>query len=160
MRSDLTFPGSFSTNTPQENFGSNRVSVQRSDNNQHVNLMLFLIIAVFMVCHFTRLPAVFYHDGIGKWAKECADISMETRMACLGYLQMNETRTIKAYYPDWLKKTISVSHLLAIVNSAVNFVIYCLVVPPFRRALARKCACLRRHREGTEARRQIEMIEL
>ena len=75
-------------------------------------------------------------------------------------LQMNETRSIEAYYPDLLKKIISLSHLLVIVNSSVNFIIYCLGTPPFRMALARKFACLRRCREGTEARPQVGMIQM
>ena len=75
-------------------------------------------------------------------------------------LQVNETRSIEVYYPDWLKNTISLSHLLIIVNSSVNFIIYCLAAPPFRTALARKWACLRQRREGTEAFPQAERIEM
>ena len=160
MLSDLAVRGSFPVGTAQGNFRNNRGPVQRSDNSQHVNLVMFIIIAVFMVCHFVRIPAVFYHDYIDKWAGECSKIIMETRTACVWNLQMNETRSIEAYYPDWLKKTTSLGHLLVIVNSSVNFIIYCLVAPPFRTALARKCACLRRSREGTEALPQVEMIQM
>ena len=84
-----------------------------------------------MVCHCVRIPA-----GITK-------------------LQMNE-----AHYPSWIKSTISISHLLAIVNSSMNFIIYCLAAPRFRRALARKCTCMRRCRETTEARTDVEMTEM
>ena len=85
---------------------------------------------------------------------------METRMACVGNLPMNETRSIQGFYPDWLRKTTSLGHLLVIVNSSVNFIIYCLVAQPFRTVLARKCAYLLRSRESTEARPQIEMIPM
>ena len=160
MLSDLTVWGSFPVDTTQGNFRNNRGSAQRSNNSQHVNLVLFSIIAVFMVCHFVRIPAVFYHDYIDKWADECSKIFTETKIACVWNLQMNETRSIQAYYPDWLKKTTSLGHLLVIVNSSVNFIIYCLVAPPWRRALLRKFTGLRRSREATEASSQVEMKKI
>ena len=142
------------------NSRNNSVRGQRSDNSGHANWMLFLIVGVFVVCHVARIPAIFYYDSINIWKEGCSKITMETRIACAINLQMNETRSIEAYYPDLLKKTISLSHLLVIVNSSVNFIIYCLSAPPFRMALARKCACLRRRREGTEGRPQVEIIEM
>ena len=90
----------------------------------------------------------------------CNKIIIETTIACVASFQMNEPRSIEAHYPDWLKQIISLGHLLVIANSSMNFMIYCLATPPFRTALARKCACLRRSREGTEARPQVEMIEM
>ena len=45
---------------------------------------------------------------------------------------------MESHWSDWMDAVVSFSHLLATVNSSINFVLYCFVGDKFKNTLLRK----------------------
>ena len=93
-----------------------------SSNSNTANLapILFSVVIVFVICNSLRVILNIYDSAVVEEIIEC------------------EKSNIGRYPPAWIMCTISVSHLLLMANSSVNFLVYCVAGKRFRSTLARK----------------------
>ena len=101
---------------------SNTSPAVLSSNNSSANLapILFSVVLVFVICNSLRVILNIYDSAVVEEIIEC------------------EKSNIGRYPPAWIMCTISVSHLLLMANSSVNFLVYCVAGKRFRSTLARK----------------------
>ena len=85
-------------------------------------MILAGIVVVFAVCHFFRFFLAFYEVSIVEKTKLCIE---------------ENGRDSKAH-PPWIYVISALNHLMLMVNSSVNFIIYCAVGSKFRRAVMEK----------------------
>ena len=83
-------------------------------------MILAGIVIVFAVCHFFRFFLAFYHVSIVEKTRLCIENGRESA------------------HPPWLYVISALNHLMLMVNSSVNFIIYCAVGSKFRRAVMEK----------------------
>ena len=88
--------------------------------NDNLAPILFGVVIVFVICNSLRVILNIYDSAIVEDIIEC------------------EKQKVGRYPPAWILCTISVSHLLLMVNSSVNFVVYCVAGKRFRSILAKK----------------------
>lgn len=74
----------------------------RRRRNRSITLMLFGIIFLFLLCHIGEVFISFY---------ELINVIYGERSA----------------FPAWARNTVTINHLLVVMNSSLNFVIYCKV---------------------------------
>ena len=93
-----------------------------SCSNNDINLapILFGVVIVFVICNSLRVILNIYDFSVVDHIIEC------------------ESQMMGRYPPAWILCTISVSHLLLMVNSSVNFLVYCVAGTRFRSILAKK----------------------
>ena len=101
---------------------SNTSPAALSSNRSSANLapILFSVVIVFVICNSLRVILNIYDSAVVEEIIEC------------------EKSNIGRYPPAWIMCTISVSHLLLMANSSVNFLVYCVAGKRFRSTLARK----------------------
>ena len=75
----------------------------RRRRNRSITLMLFGIIFLFLLCHIGEVFISFY---------ELINVIYGERSA----------------FPAWARNTVTINHLLVVMNSSLNFVIYCKVL--------------------------------
>ena len=80
------------------------------------------VVSVFICCHAPRLFLQFFHRSISTAQKECFE----------------NGKTVTKY-PSWLWAIIPISHTLLILNSSINFILYCWLGSRFRKGLKRQC---------------------
>ena len=97
-----------------------------SSNSGSANLapILFSVVIVFVICNSLRVILNIYDSAVVEEIIEC------------------EKSNMGRYSPAWIMCTISVSHLLLMANSSVNFLVYCVAGKRFRSTLARKTRTL------------------
>ena len=88
--------------------------------NDNLAPILFGVVIVFVICNSLRVILNIYDSSVVDKIIEC------------------EKKKMGRYPPAWILCTISVSHLLLMVNSSVNFLVYCVAGKRFRSILARK----------------------
>ena len=82
--------------------------------------ILFGVVIVFVICNSLRVILNIYDSAVVDEIIDC------------------EKDNMGRYPPAWILCTISVSHLLLMANSSVNFLVYCVAGKRFRSILARK----------------------
>ena len=113
-----------------------------SNPNRNLSVLIILIVSVYMLCNFPKCIFMFY--------KLITQMSNNT--ACVEY-------TSKINAPD--SKTFLIiqviTELLNVLNSCMNFVVYCLVGSRFRRELKKliMCKCCKRRHPWTLRTRSI-----
>ncbi len=97
------------------------------------NLAMILagIVMVFAVCHSFRFFLAFYHVSIVEKTSLC----------------MEEGQ--KDVIQSWMYVISALNHLMLLVNSSVNFIIYCAVGSRFRQALTASLICFKRRPRGS-----------
>lgn len=123
------------------------------NNNDNLAPILFGVVIVFVICNSLRVILNIYDFAVVKDIIEC------------------EKQKMGRYPPAWILCTISVSHLLLMVNSSVNFLVYCVAGKRFRSILARKirkkfrafrkvlyCCCSKRKRQSYLSNRSQSQI--
>ena len=105
--------------TPLRQNGHASTQNSSSPANQDLNLapVLFGIIIVFVLCNSLRLFINFYDFSV--------------RYKIIGC----EQKGVGRYPPLWVACSVSVSNMLLMVNSSVNFLVYCVVGSKFRSIL-------------------------
>ena len=105
--------------TPLRQNGHASTTQNSSPPNQDLNLapVLFGIIIVFVLCNSLRLFINFYDFSV--------------RYKIIGC----EQKGVGRYPPLWVACSVSVSNMLLMVNSSVNFLVYCVVGSKFRSIL-------------------------
>ena len=97
-----------------------------SNPNRNLTVLIILIVSVYMVCNFPKCIFMFY----------TLVTQMSNNQACVEY-------TSKINAPD--SKTFLIiqviTELLNVLNSCMNFVVYCLVGTRFRRELKKLLSC-------------------
>ena len=88
--------------------------------NENLAPILFGVVIVFVICNSLRVILNIYDSSVVEDIIEC------------------EKKKMGRYPPAWILCTISVSHFLLMVNSSVNFLVYCVAGKRFRSILARK----------------------
>ncbi len=86
--------------------------------------ILFGVVIVFILCNSLRVLLNIYDFTVVEDIIDC------------------HKKGVGRYPPTWVMCSISVSHLLLIVNSSVNFLVYCVAGTRFRRILFRKLRIL------------------
>lgn len=81
-------------------------------------MILAGIVIVFVFCHSFRFFLAFYQVS-----------TVEKTTSCI-------EKGKKAAHPSWLYVISALNHLMLMVNSSINFIIYCAVGSRFRQALA------------------------
>ncbi|CAB4060863.1 unnamed protein product [Lepeophtheirus salmonis] len=94
----------------------------RSGGSSDLNLapILFGVVIVFVVCNSLRLILNFYDFTVVEEIIDC------------------ERKGVGRFPPPWIVCSVSVSHFLLMVNSSVNFLVYCFAGTKFRTILTRK----------------------
>jgi hypothetical protein len=92
--------------------------------------VLFGVVVVFVVCNSLRVILNVYDFTV-----------VEGIIVC-------EKKGVGRLPPAWILCSISVSHLLLMVNSSVNFLVYCMAGTRFRRVFVRKTKMLIRRLRG------------
>lgn len=82
--------------------------------------ILFGVVIVFVLCNSLRVILNIYDFSVVDSIIDC------------------EKKGVGRLPPSWILCSISVSHLLLMVNSSVNFLVYCVAGTRFRRVLVRK----------------------
>ena len=113
------------------------------NNNDNLAPILFGVVIVFVICNSLRVILNIYDSAVVEDIIEC------------------EKQKMGRYPPAWVLCTISVSHLLLMLNSSVNFLVYCVAGKRFRSILAKKirkkfrafrkvlyCCCGKRKRQS------------
>lgn len=90
-------------------------------------LILAGIVIVFVVCHSCRFFLAFYHVSVVEKTSLCMEKNKPTQL------------------PSWMYVVAPINHLMLMVNSSVNFIIYCAVGSRFRRALTCRLLTRRSH---------------
>lgn len=93
---------------------------QQGHPDHNLAMILAGIVMVFAVCHFFRFFLAFYHVSIAERTKLCHEQGQE-----MGH-------------PPWLYVISALNHLMLMVNSSINFIIYCAVGSKFRQAVMAK----------------------
>ena len=88
----------------------------RRRRNRNITVMLISVIVLFIVCN------------IGEVFMSCLEL----------YHQVKKSRD-KFDNSTVIKNIISINHLLHVINSSINFVIYCLVGEDFKGELLKIC---------------------
>ena len=88
--------------------------------NDNLAPILFGVVIVFVICNSLRVILNIYDSAVVEDIIEC------------------EKQKMGRFPPAWILCTISVSHLLLMVNSSVNFLVYCVAGKRFRSILAKK----------------------
>ncbi|TRY69570.1 hypothetical protein TCAL_07634 [Tigriopus californicus] len=96
-----------------------RQTVQQKNENG-LAIILVGIVLVFMVCHASRFFLAFYHVSVSETTQRCLE---------------SEPRNADSEPPEWLYIVSAINHLMLMINSSVNFLIYCAVGSRFRNAL-------------------------
>lgn len=99
---------------------SNNQDQQEANPDHNLAMILAGIVMVFAVCHFFRFFLAFYHVSIAERTKICHEQGRETA------------------HPPWLYIISALNHLMLMVNSSINFIIYCAVGSKFRQAVMAK----------------------
>ena len=86
--------------------------------------ILFGVVIVFILCNSLRVLLNIYDFTVLDDIIEC------------------HKKGVGRYPPTWVMCSVSVSHLLLMVNSSVNFLVYCVAGTRFRRILFRKLRVL------------------
>ena len=107
--------------TSQQNNEDNH-STNGSCQSGDYNLAMILagIVIVFCVCHCLRVFLAFYSVSVMERTNECIVKGKE------------------AAHPSWLYVISALNHLMLMVNSSINFIIYCAVGSKFRKVLKDK----------------------
>jgi len=102
---------------------------------QYLTYLLVSIVAVFLFCHSLKFFLVFYKE---------LDVARTLRnMEC-------ELQGGRARYPTWMFIVSPISHLLLVLNSSLNFLIYCFVGARFRIQFRRALGSCCTRRESAE----------
>ena len=126
---------------------------QRRRRKNNTNVILFMIVALFLACHFIRFFGFYYWDSMLDFADQCSDIFNNVTTAC-NETNGNATLLIshaEAKYPQWLWFINPVGNFLLLLNSSLNFIIYVLAGTRFRKTFFRKISCLCPHRPDQSA---------
>jgi len=110
---------------------------------KNLAFVLFGIVLVFLVCHTCRLIT------------SCFEASMLESIIMCNQIAEKQNITLWPSVPVFLYIITPLSHLLLMINSSVNFLIYCAVGSRFRTALCTATGQLRRnlsHRANTHSR--------
>ena len=110
---------SHSTNTSTQQTQT-PAALSNYSNNDNLAPILFGVVIVFVICNSLRVILNIYDSAV-----------VEDIIKC-------EKQKMGRYPPPWILCTISVSHLLLMVNSSVNFLVYCVAGKRFRSILTRK----------------------
>ena len=118
-----------------------RGSSHRPYHSSDFNLAIILagIVIVFLLCHMLRFFLEFY-----------AVATVERTNQCMSKGQGEA-------HPTWLYTVSALSHLMLIVNSSINFVIYCAVGSKFRKALVHRFTFFGDFFQGSNS-REVEIL--
>jgi hypothetical protein len=91
---------------------------QNGDNSTQI---LIGMVAVFLSCHFLRFLLQFYHHTVTNNYRQCVHNGVE----------------IKAI-PSWLWPLNAINHTCLVLNSSINFLLYCWLGSKFRSSLTKE----------------------
>lgn len=126
---------------------SNQEVEPRRRRRNNINLILFCIVVVFLVCHIFRFCGIAYYAPLKDFHAQCVALYNNVSNAC-NATEGNGTMIFtppEAHYPKWLWKLTPVAQLLLLINSSLNFIIYVLAGTRFRNTFFRKYSCIFRH---------------
>jgi len=109
-------------------------STSSEKTEQHLTYLLVSIVAVFLACHSTKFFLVFYRE---------LDVKGSTD---------NQDSSCVESFPGWMHIAAPISHLLLVLNSSLNFLIYCFVGSRFRQQFRRALWSCCRTREEVNSR--------
>ena len=107
-----------SSQSNDQNNSHSSGSCQSPDHN--LAMILAGIVIVFAVCHFFRIFLAFYHVSVVEQTRLCIEKGHNPKT------------------PDWLYVISAFNHLMLMINSSVNFIIYCAVGSKFRQEIMGK----------------------
>ena len=93
----------------------------------HLAIVFLVIVSVFFICHLPRIILSIHEMWIVETTIECA-------------------RRGKYSFPIWAMIFNKFSHLLLVINSSINCLIYCLLSSKFRKIIsqrAKKWGCMK-----------------
>ena len=94
--------------------------------NRNLTVLIILIVSVYMICNFPKCIFMFY-----KLVNQ-----QSNNQACVEMTSSSNSPNSKAYLVIQV-----VTELLNVLNSCMNFIVYCLVGSRFRRELKRLLVC-------------------
>ena len=97
-----------------------------SNPNRSLTVLIILIVSVYMICNFPKCIFMFY-----KLVNQ-----QSNNQACVEMTSSSNSPNSKAYLVIQV-----VTELLNVLNSCMNFIVYCLVGSRFRRELKRLLVC-------------------
>lgn len=100
--------------------------------------ILAAIVLVFFVCHSCRFFLAFYFVSVSEDTEQCIENGLQSQQ------QQQQQQN------SWLYPISAISHTLLIVNSSINFIIYCAVGSRFRRTLICHARSVCGHEEARE----------
>ena len=125
----------------EENGGGQQNQCQSADYN--LAMILAGIVIVFCVCHSLRVFLAFYYVSVVERTNQCTEKGEETS------------------HPFRLYIISALNHLMLMVNSSINFIIYCAVGSKFRKVLKDKFfPASMRSSSGALRTNQIEIQQL
>ncbi len=103
--------------------------------NQEHNLAMVLggIVMVFATCHSLRVFLAFYQVSIVQKTSLCLEQGLE------------------AAHPGWLYVLSAINHFMLMINSSINFIIYCAVGSKFRQAIFKMVSDLHSRMSSTRS---------
>ena len=115
---------------------------QRPYHSSDFNLAIILagIVIVFLLCHTLRFFLEFYRVA-----------TVDRTIQCMIKGQGGR-------HPTWMFPVSALSHLMLIVNSSINFVIYCAVGSKFRKALVHRFTFFGDFFQGSNNSREAEVL--
>ena len=125
----------------EENGGGKQNQCQSTDYN--LAMILAGIVIVFCICHSLRVVLAFYYVSVVERTNQCTEKGEETS------------------HPFRLYIISALNHLMLVVNSSINFIIYCAVGSKFRKVLKDKFfPASMRSSSGALRTNQIEIQQL
>merc|ERR1712013_234856 len=79
--------------------------------------VVIIIVITFLVCQIPRIFLSFYRSSVSERTNFCWELGMLPT------------------HPSWMFTLTAIQHFFLIVNSSVNFIIYCFMGTKFRRVL-------------------------
>jgi len=103
---------------------SNNPTTSPSSSERNLSVVLFAIVAVFLTCHLGRIVTSLTYPSDVEKIEICSKVG-----------QIYKTHLVPERKSTWQYIIVPITHLMLMVNSSVNFIIYCAVGSKFRTAL-------------------------
>jgi len=104
-----------------------RRSGTRQDKENTLAIILVSIVMVFFTCHSLKFFLVLYKVHVTSKTLYCYSLGLSP------------------YHPKWMHPMSYINHLMLVLNSSINFIIYCLVGSRFRSSLSASVLSLRKY---------------
>lgn len=120
--------------TKVQRFGSAR----RHNKERNLSFVLLCIVLIFFCCHASRIYLDIYEFANVNRIIDCRFVAKDWKCkTCFRLIKQTfeSARPFPWWPSDVMQIMVFLSHLLMILNSSVNFVVYCLVGQTFRKEM-------------------------